>query len=54
VDFVALGVRSGPESQISPANAGIGFISDQAILKMRSRRGFALTHQGAASVLEVQ
>lgn len=52
-DFVALGVRSGPESQISPANSGVGFLSDQAILKMRSRRGFALTHQGAAAVLEV-
>lgn len=53
-DFVALGVRSGPESQISPANAGIGFISDQAILKMRSRRGFALTHPDAAALLKIQ
>lgn len=53
-DFVALGVRSGPETQISPANSGVGFLSDQAILKMRSRRGFALTQQGAAAVLEVQ
>lgn len=52
-DFVALGVRSGPESQISPANQGIGFISDQAILKMRSRRGFALTHPNAAALLKV-
>lgn len=53
-DFVALGVRSGPETQISPANSGVGFLSDQAILKMRSRRGFGLTHQGAAAVLEIQ
>lgn len=53
-DFVALGVRSGPESQISPANSGVGFLSDQAVLKMRSRRGFALTHPSAAAVLEVQ
>lgn len=53
-DFVALGVRSGPESQISPANSGVGFLSDQAVLKMRSRRGFALTHQDAAAVLEIQ
>lgn len=53
-DFLALGVRSGPESQISPANSGVGFLSDQAVLKMRSRRGFALTHQNAAAVLEAQ
>lgn len=53
-DFVALGVRSGPESQVSGANEGLGFVSDQAMIKIRSRRAFALTHPNAAALLKVQ
>lgn len=51
-DFLALGVRSGPESAIADEDSGPAFMTDQALLKMRARRGFALTHEKAAAVLE--
>ncbi|MEV4337375.1 phage major capsid protein [Streptomyces sp. NPDC049590] len=43
-----LGVRSGPESAI-----GEEFRSDEAILKMRARRGFAVARTEAFGILEV-
>lgn len=49
-DYLLLGVRSGPESQMSNE---AGFLTDEPILKMRARRGFALSQVHAASVLEV-
>lgn len=51
--FLAVGDRSGPESQIAPANSGAAFASDEALLKMRSRRGFAPGHEKAFAVLEL-
>lgn len=50
-DFLALGVRSGPESAIATEDSGVGFEYDQALVKMRSRRAFALTQEQAAAVL---
>jgi HK97 family phage major capsid protein len=50
-DFLALGMRSGPESAIAGADSGPAFMTDQALLKMRARRGFALTMEHAAAVL---
>lgn len=50
-DFLALGVRSGPETQTAGEDSGPGFEWDQALIKMRSRRAFSLTQEQAAAVL---
>jgi HK97 family phage major capsid protein len=50
--YLVLGIRSGPESFTAGANSGVGFLSDEAILKMRARRGFAVGHEAAFAVLE--
>jgi HK97 family phage major capsid protein len=50
--FLYKGVRSGPESAVAGADTGVGFLTDQAILKMRARRGFAVAHPKAFAVLE--
>jgi HK97 family phage major capsid protein len=51
-NFLALGVRSGPESATSGADEGIGFLTDTAAIKIRSRRAFAVTQEHAVAVLE--
>lgn len=51
-DYLYKGVRSGPESFVAGADTGIGFLTDQAILKVRARRGFAVAHEKAFAVLE--
>ena len=53
-DFLAIGKRSGPESRVAGPDTGVAFLTDEAILKMRARRAFALTHEKAAAVLEVR
>lgn len=50
--FLALGVRSGPETATSGVDEGIGFLTDTAAIKMRSRRAFAVTEEHAVAVLE--
>ncbi|MFC8077519.1 phage major capsid protein [Streptomyces sp. NPDC057307] len=45
-----LGVRSGPESQVTPSDAQSN--GDQTALKLRSRRGFAVGNVFGVSVLE--
>lgn len=52
-DFLALGVRSGPEYLVAPPNTGPAFGSDQALVKMRMRRGFVVSHPKAFAVLEL-
>ncbi len=52
-DFLAIGKRSGPESRVAGPDTGAAFLTDEALLKMRARRAFALTHEKAAAVLEV-
>lgn len=52
-EFLAVGDRSGPESMVAPANSGPNFLSDEALLKMRARRGFAVSHEKAFAVLEL-
>jgi len=52
-DYLYRGVRSGPESVVAGADTGIGFLTDQAVLKIRARRGFAVAHEKAFAVLEV-
>lgn len=50
--YLDLGIRSGPESAAAGADTGPAFTSDQHLLKMRSRRGFAVAHEKAFAVLE--
>lgn len=50
-DYLALGVRSGPETAFASADSGPGFMSDQDLIKMRARRAFRLLQEQAAAVL---
>lgn len=50
-DYLALGIRSGPESMVSDPNTGVAMTSDEALLKIRARRGFQVLRTGAAAVL---
>lgn len=50
--FLVLGVRSGPESMVAGADSGAAFLTDEALLKMRARRGFAVGHEKAFAILE--
>lgn len=50
-DLLRLGVRSGPESIFIDGRDGLSALTDESILKMRARRGFALGHPKAAAVL---
>lgn len=50
--YLLLGVRSGPESVFIDGRNGLGALTDESILKMRARRGFALGVEGAVSILE--
>ena len=52
LQMLKLGVRSGPESRVVSGDTGIGFLSDESILKMRSRRGFTIGTERAFAVLE--
>ena len=47
-----LGVRSGPESYVADAASGVGFATDETKLKIRARRGWAISHPTAVAVLE--
>lgn len=50
--YLLLGVRSGPESVFIDGRSGLGALTDESLLKMRSRRGFAPGTEQAFSVLE--
>lgn len=52
-DALILGVRSGPESVLIDGRDGASALTDETILKMRARRGFALGTPGAVALLEV-
>lgn len=52
-DYMLLGVRSGPESVFIDGRDGLSALTDESILKMRARRGFAVGHEGAFSVIEL-
>ena len=52
-DHLLLGVRSGPESFLIDGNTGASALTDEAILKMRSRRAFTLGNAEAAAIVEV-
>lgn len=48
-----LGVRSGPESVLIDGRDGLSALTDETILKMRARRGFAVGVPQAMAALEV-
>lgn len=50
--FLIKGNRSGPEYAVAGPNSGAGFVTDQTLLKFRTRRGFAVGHPSAWAVLE--
>jgi HK97 family phage major capsid protein len=50
--FLLLGIRSGPESVFIDGRNGLAALTDESILKMRSRRGFALGHENAVAIFE--
>lgn len=50
--YLLLGIRSGPESVFIDGRNGLSALTDESILKMRARRGFALGHENAVSILE--
>lgn len=52
-NHLILGIRSGPESAVINGFTGASALTDEALIKMRSRRGFVLGHASAAAVLEV-
>lgn len=51
-DYLRLGIRSGPESMFIDGRTGLGALTDESLLKMRSRRGFAVGHEKAFGILE--
>lgn len=51
-DYLVKGDRSGPEYMLAGADSGAAFLTDEALLKMRIRRGFAVAHEKAWAVLE--
>lgn len=52
-DSLMLGIRSGPESVIIDGRGGASALTDETILKMRSRRAFGVAYPDAFGVLEV-
>jgi HK97 family phage major capsid protein len=50
--LLIVGDRSGPESFVAGADSGVGFATDEAKLKCRARRGFAVGHPTGFAVLE--
>lgn len=50
--YALLGVRSGPESIFIDGRNGLAALTDESILKMRARRGFAPGVEQAFSILE--
>ncbi len=50
-ELLLLGVRSGPESVFIDGRDGLSALTDESILKMRARRGFAYGHPAGASIL---
>lgn len=52
-NMLILGVRSGPESVVIDGRDGASALTDETLLKMRSRRGFNIGHPAAFGVLEL-
>jgi HK97 family phage major capsid protein len=50
-ELMLLGIRSGPESVFIDGRDGLSALTDESILKMRARRGWAYGHPNGASIL---
>jgi len=50
-ELMLLGERSGPESVFIDGRDGLSALTDESILKMRARRGWAYGHPAGASIL---
>lgn len=50
-ELMLLGIRSGPESVFIDGRNGLSALTDESILKMRARRGWAYGHPNGASIL---
>ncbi|GGW98737.1 phage major capsid protein [Streptomyces chartreusis] len=50
-ELMLLGRRSGPESVFIDGRDGLSALTDESILKMRARRGWAYGHPAGASIL---
>jgi HK97 family phage major capsid protein len=50
-DLMLLGIRSGPESVFIDGRDGTSALTDESLLKMRARRGWAYGHPAGASIL---
>ncbi len=51
-NYMIRGDRSGPEYMLAGADTGAAFLTDEALLKVRTRRGFTVAHEKAWAVLE--
>lgn len=50
-ELMLLGIRSGPESVFIDGRNGLSALTDESILKMRARRGWAYGHPNGAAIL---
>lgn len=53
-NYMIRGDRSGPEYMLAGADTGPAFLTDEALLKVRTRRGFAVGQTAAWAVLEAK
>lgn len=51
--YLIKGERSGPEYALAGADSGAAFLTDEALLKMRVRRGFAVANEHAWAAVEI-
>jgi HK97 family phage major capsid protein len=49
-ELMLLGIRSGPESVFIDGRDGLSALTDESILKMRARRGWAYGHPNGAAI----
>jgi hypothetical protein len=52
-NLIIKGDRSGVEYNLAGADSGPAFLTDEALLKVRVRRGFAVAREAAHAVLEL-
>jgi HK97 family phage major capsid protein len=52
-EMLIKGDRSGPEYMLAGADSGAAFLTDETLMKMRIRRGFAVGNENALAVLEL-
>lgn len=51
--FLIRGDRSGPEYALAGADTGAAFLTDEALLKVRTRRAFAVADENAWAAIEI-